>query len=251
MPRTAREKCESGIYHVMLRGINRYDIFHDEEDYLRFLETLMKTKGKDNYSIYAYCLMSNHVHLVLHEQKEEISKIMKRIGVSYAWWYNRKYDRVGHVFQDRFRSESIKDDSYLLCAVRYVHNNPVKAGLVKAAEEYRWSSVKAYYGLREYPEGLTGKSFILGMLSENELSEYTKAENQDNFIDYEIKIRKKDEELINNLLELLNGEPISVLHTMDVKKRNEILRELKEIHGVTQRQIARVTGISQSAVSQA
>ena len=69
MPRYAREKCESGIYHIMIRGINRYDIFHDEEDYQRFLETLLRIKGSDNYEIYAYCLMSNHVHLILHEKK--------------------------------------------------------------------------------------------------------------------------------------------------------------------------------------
>ena len=114
----------------MVRGINRYDIFHDEEDYQRFLETLGRIKDSDYFQIYAYCLMGNHVHLILHEKNEEKSKIMKRIGVSYAWWYNWKHKRVGHVFYDQCRSKNINHDSHLLSIMRYIHNNPMKAVLV-------------------------------------------------------------------------------------------------------------------------
>jgi putative transposase len=256
MPRHAREKCESGIYHIMIRGINRYDIFHDEEDYQRFLETILKIKGSDNFDVYAYCLMSNHVHLMLHEKKDEISKTMKQIGISYAWWYNWKYGRVGHLFQDRFKSESIKDDSHLLSVVRYIHSNPVKAGLVKEAEGYNRSSCRTYYGAKEYPIGLTDKNFILGLLSSNKtsainiLKKFTKEDNHDKFLDYEIKTRKSDEELRAEISGILDGESIAVLQTMDKCKRNETLSKVKEIQGATQRQIARVTGINQSTISQ-
>jgi REP element-mobilizing transposase RayT len=94
MPRSAREKSESGIYHVMVRGINRQDIFHDEEDYSQYLEAINRAKSIGKFEIYGYCLMSNHVHLLLHEKEETMSSVMKQIGVSYAWCYNKKYDRA-------------------------------------------------------------------------------------------------------------------------------------------------------------
>ncbi len=165
MPRYAREKCESGLYHIMLRGINRQNIFHNDEDCLRFIETLQKVKVNDNYSLIAYCLMNNHVHILLQEKKEELSKIIKRIGISYAWWYNRKYKLVGHLFQDRYRSEGIDSDSQLLSVARYIHNNPAKAGLVINAEDYKWSSCKVYSGKKDYPASLTDTNLIFGMLS--------------------------------------------------------------------------------------
>lgn len=257
MPRVAREKCESGMYHIMVRGINRQDIFHDDEDYKIFLETLECKKISDNCEIYAYCLMSNHVHLLLHDKKDEISRTMKRIGISYAWWYNWKYNRVGHVFQDRYKSESINDDSQLLNVLRYIHNNPVKSLLVKEAEEYRWSSCRVYYGAKEYPIGLTNTEFILGILSNNrasaasKLKEFTKEKNQDRFLDYEVKLRKSDEDLREDIECILGNEPVTILQTINTKTRNEILKTIKEIEGVSQRQIARVTGINQSIISQA
>ena len=88
MPRRAREKSKSGIYHIILRGANRREIFHDDEDYMRFLETLEKYKKKTEIKIYGWCLMGNHIHLLLEEGNEEISITMKRIGVSYVWFYN-------------------------------------------------------------------------------------------------------------------------------------------------------------------
>jgi putative transposase len=83
----------------VMRGINRQDIFYDEDDYQRFMGTLERLKT-DKFEVYGYCLMSNHVHLLIREKSEEIPQIMKRIGTSYAWWYNRKYQRTGQVFQD-------------------------------------------------------------------------------------------------------------------------------------------------------
>lgn len=104
MPRQARKKCESGIYHVMIRGINRQDIFEDDEDTQKFLELLMHYKAVCGYQIYAYCLMENHVHIVMREGEEEIGSVFKRIGAAYVYYYNLKYRRKGHLFQDRFKS---------------------------------------------------------------------------------------------------------------------------------------------------
>lgn len=140
MPRHARRLAESGIYHVMMRGVNRDAIFLEEEDGARFLHALAQTKALSGCRVLAYCLMPNHVHLVLRTTDEPISTVMKRLGVRYAGWFNRKYGRVGHVFQDRFRSEPVEDDAYFTSLIKYVWNNPVEAGLATRTEEYRWSS---------------------------------------------------------------------------------------------------------------
>ncbi len=107
MPRVARKKSKTEMYHVIVRGINRQEIFHDEEDFQKYMEILDRTKKVSNCGIYGYCLMGNHVHLVIKETKEEIGKIMKRIGASYAYWYNLKNERIGHVFHDRYKSECV------------------------------------------------------------------------------------------------------------------------------------------------
>ncbi|GAE47324.1 transposase [Mesobacillus boroniphilus] len=128
MARKARVKSSSGIYHVMFRGVNRQDIFHDDDDRRRFLEILKKYKKKMGLQVYAWCLMSNHIHVLLKEGEESISATMKRVGVSYAVYYNWKYRTSGHVFQNRFNSEIVENDAYFLTVVRYIHQNPVKAG---------------------------------------------------------------------------------------------------------------------------
>ena len=105
MPRKAREKSESGIYHIMMRGINRQSIFEDEEDYEKFIETLGRYKDQCGYKIFAYCLMGNYVHLLIGVGQEPLEQIMRRVCGSYVYWYNWKYQRVGNLFQVRFRSE--------------------------------------------------------------------------------------------------------------------------------------------------
>ncbi|MCJ7806540.1 MAG: transposase, partial [Clostridia bacterium] len=119
MPRRAREKSSTGVYHVMLRGINRQNIFKDREDRQQFITTLVKYKKVSGYEIYGYCLMTNHMHLLIKEGGESIDRILKRIGASYVYWYNKKYARCGHLFQDRFKSEPVEDDQYLLVVLRY------------------------------------------------------------------------------------------------------------------------------------
>lgn len=143
VPRYRRGKSETGMYHIMVRGIDRMSIFQDEEDYNRYLETLLRFKKSNNYELYSYCLMSNHVHLLIKEVDEPIERLMKRIGVSYVNYF-KKYKRVGHLFQDRYKSENIDTEQYLLECSRYIHNNPVKANLVKLPEDYLWSSYPCY-----------------------------------------------------------------------------------------------------------
>ena len=130
MPRKSRESSGTGIYHVMLRGINRQNIFYDVNDYETFLMSLRKLTHPEDEKhlpkpplcdVYAYCLMPNHVHLLLREKSEGLAVVMKSLGVAYAWHYNKKYQHLGPVFQDRFRSEPVNDNAYFFTLLRYIH----------------------------------------------------------------------------------------------------------------------------------
>ena len=168
MPRQARKESGTGIYHVMLRGINRQDIFEDAEDYMRMLRCmqLMLEQYDDQgnrlpplCTFYAYCLMSNHVHLLLRVNQEDIGSTIKHLTVMYAMYYNQKYSRSGHVFQDRFKSEPVNDMAYFVTLLRYIHQNPTKAGMVSKVGDYDWSSWKEYTG--EVPVALGRQLLVL------------------------------------------------------------------------------------------
>ena len=153
MARKARNYSESGVYHVMLRGINRQDIFESNKDYVKFLYEIRRVAFpvdetgrpmEPGLVVYAYCLMPNHVHLLVKEQDVMISDAIKCISGSYAGYFNLKYEHVGHLFQDRFRSENVSDMEYFVTLLRYIHQNPIAAGLVDNVKDYRWSSWREF-----------------------------------------------------------------------------------------------------------
>ena len=108
----------------MLRGIDRQQIFEDTEDYYRFLDIVHECREECEFKLYAYCLMGNHVHLLLKVETDSLETIFKKIGGRYVYYYNVKYQRIGHLFQDRFKSEPVDDDSYFLTVLRYIHSLP-------------------------------------------------------------------------------------------------------------------------------
>jgi len=163
MPRQRRKLSKTKIYHIMLRGNERKDIFLEKEDYNKFIQILAAKKKNGSFLLYAYCLMSNHLHLLVREKKQDISRIMKRINVAYAYYFNKKYNRVGHVFQDRFKSESIEEESYLLSVIRYIHNNPLTAKVVNDPVLYPWSSYNFY--INESKKSIIDKDEILNIFS--------------------------------------------------------------------------------------
>lgn len=249
MARYARKKSESGIFHVMLRGINKQTIFEDDEDRERFLETIERYKTVSKYEIYGYCLMSNHVHLLLKETEEPISAIIKRICSSYVYWYNWKYERCGHLFQERYKSETVENEGYLLTVLRYIHQNPVKAGLSKNIKEYKWSSYNEYAG----KTAIVDTGFVLQIFSvdrEKAVSSFiahSNEQNEDKCLDYDKKNRLTDND-IRKYFEKLGIENISELQKLEKNKRNLIIKEIKAIEGVTIRQLSRITGISKSVI---
>ena len=149
MPRKARVVSKTNIYHVMLRGVNQQIIFEDEQHFRYFISILSMCRDICGYTIFAYCLMNNHIHLLMEEGTEPLSIVFKRICDRYVYWYNHKYERMGHLFQDRFRSEPVETERYFLIVIRYIFQNPVKAGIVEHPEDYPWSSYRTMLGMND------------------------------------------------------------------------------------------------------
>lgn len=161
--REARKLTQSKLYHVIIRGINRQDIFFDNQDKRKFKKELKKAKEKFEYSLYAYVLMPNHVHLIIYDKDNNLSKIMHSILVSFSEYTNKKYKRNGHLFQNRFKSKPIENNEYLKTAIKYIHYNPEKAG-IGSYNEYEWSSYKEYTNKNSYD--LTDTDYVLKVMKE-------------------------------------------------------------------------------------
>lgn len=247
MPRQARIKSRSGIYHIMLRGINRQTIFEDDEDKKRFVDTLLKYKH--HYKLFAYCIMDNHVHVLLKETSEPLSDLIKRISSSYVYWYNMKYNRCGHLFQSRFKSENVETKSYFLTVLRYIHQNPLKAGLVKDVFHSRWTSIHEYCK----NESPLDTELPLNLFSNNQtravtlFKEYMSQSNYDLCLEDPPTQRKTDDE-VRIYLRILGVSNNSMLQGMNKEQRNGVLVKLKTLKGVSERQISRVTGVSRKVI---
>jgi len=148
MTREKRVYYSDAVYHVSLRGNNKRDVLGTAEDKKIFLELLGKFKIRLGFKLYGLVLMDNHAHLVIHPvDKFNISRIMQSISLSFSFKFRKRYNYSGHVWQGRFKSSLVDEDRYLLNCLEYIHNNPVRAGLVRKAEDYVWSSCRFYHSL--------------------------------------------------------------------------------------------------------
>jgi REP element-mobilizing transposase RayT len=256
MPRTPRKKSPTGIYHVMLRGINRDILFFDDQDYQRFIAILTRAKEVSDFNLYGYCLMNNHVHLLLKERTEDISSIMKRVGVGYASWFNWKYKREGPVFQGRFKSECVDSESYLLTVIRYIHQNPIKAGIVKKCELYKWSSCLGYYEKSKNSKGLIDTDEILSLFGKEitsikKFKDFMEYETDEECLEYESKTKLNDEEVSQYIVKIIGVKDMNVIQCMDANERNQSIITLLRDTGASIRQIARITGLNYNVVQKA
>ena len=159
MARRARAEVEGGLYHVITRGNNRRQIFKSPADYEKFLSLLAVQKVRLPFFLYSYCLMSNHVHLLIERRADTIGRIMHRVLTGYSKYYNRRYRRVGHLLQGRHKAILCQSDRYLSELVRYIHLNPVRARMVDKPEQYQYSGHRAYLGLE--PAGIVDVDPVL------------------------------------------------------------------------------------------
>ncbi|HEY3426681.1 MAG TPA: transposase [Negativicutes bacterium] len=163
MARKLRIHYPGAVNHVIVRGNNREAVFREEEDKAKYLFFVAKYQQKYQFNLYAYVIMDNHAHLLVAVENEPLAKIMQGIQQSYTQYYNRKYTRVGHVFEQRYKAKVCKQDAYLLSLLRYIHQNPVKAR-IREGLDYRWSSHGAYQsGRNEFVK----TDFVLSLFAQH------------------------------------------------------------------------------------
>lgn len=169
MPRCARIKGPENMYHIMCRSISEILLFQDEEDKDYYLNLLVRYKEKYRCSIYGYCLMDTHLHLHFDPKGVDISQIMHSLNTAYVRYYNKKYDRHGHVFQERFASKVIESEAHSLAVSAYIHNNPSDIQEYYGKEEtYKYSSYGIFLGIRKDYKKIIDKSHILSLFGEKE-----------------------------------------------------------------------------------
>ena len=250
MPRQARQTSKFGLYHVMLRGIDRTQLFYDDDDRIAFMERLVRYKEECEFSLLAWCLMANHVHLLIKENAVSLSVIMKKLELSYSNYFNAKYDRRGYLFEDRYKSEPIESDKYLLAVVRYIHRNPLEIGEQMA----HWTSYDEYLTSPD----IADTTLILGILDPTMKRPHLAFKEfvdipQDttySFIGDKSPKHIKDLEAMKMILAESGLGSCTDLFSLEKEARNKVIASLRK-KGLSIRQIARLTGINRGIVEAA
>ena len=243
MSRTQRIKSSTGLYHIMLRGMDRRIIFTDDMDRYIFLRRVAIAKEKSNFKLYAYCLMDNHVHMLIKEQDEPLELIFKRIGVSYVSYYNKKYELYGHLFQDRFRSEAIESDAYFLDVLRYICHNPIKAGLCNSIFDYKWLECSR---IRQVTKLIDDIGEYVS-LPRKEMLDFVKGECFEPHLDDKAPVRLNDRDAISVLISKTGYENPNDLCRLDDNQLQTVLITCLKA-GIAARQFSRITGISKHRI---
>lgn len=244
--RKPRKYSESGVYHVVIRGVNKQNIFYDDADRNIFISLLKRYSKKLKVRIIAYCLMDNHVHLEFYDEEKNISLFMQCLCSLYARFFNRKYDRIGHLFADRYLSEVIKDKKYLLAVFRYILQNPYKAGICNICD-YKWSSYKCY----RYNLSFIDKRMILeNFNSIDNLYEFINTYTCQDFMEIEMRPSERERNYIDKIMKLLKSDSPIINPDLPIDDLNLKLRKLK-IAKLSIRTISRITGISKYLVQKA
>ena len=267
MPRKPREKSANDLYHVVFRGTNKQTLFDSHYDYARYLVTMLKAKQRIGFELHAYCLMSNHVHMLVKVPYNNLPRISLSINASYAHFYNLKYSRTGHLFEIRYGSKPIESISHYRNTVRYIHQNPVHTGIIKNkdAHKFNWSSLKEF---KKYAESnhlilsneqtyLCDPRIALIEFNQNNTTHlsdfftFHTTVSKDGAFEHDDH-RLTDQEAYELIIETVGDkvEFIKDLQKMDVSSRNAILVEIKK-QKLSNAQIARLTGIGKNIIQRA
>jgi len=238
MARKPRIEFEGGFYHVITRGNQRQKVFLEEKDFLKYLEFLNDYKDRYGFWIYAYVLMSTHVHLLIETGQVPLSKILQGINQRFTMYFNWRYGTVGHLFQGRYKAILCDKDAYLFRLVKYLHGNPVRAGMVRQPEEYRWSSHREYLGMNK--NELVDTGLLLGMFSEDLkrgrrlYREYMRKEEKTSKEDFYRTVDQRvlgDEAFVERVRERVENGPLRGRRRHGVSL-GEIARGIEEVTGI-------------------
>lgn len=253
MARTRKENMNTSFFHIMVQGNNKENIFNSLKDTEKYMRIMKDTKEKINMIILAYCMMRNHAHILFYEKDiENLTKYMHRVNLLYAKYYNKKYNRVGYVFRDRYKTQPIYSEKHLQACVRYIHNNPVKANICKKANQYKYSSCcnNIFYTDTELERNIKKNMNLLEPISNQEQNFILMEDDQNkeqigNEIIKEIITKNdvtkeeliQDEKLINFTIKRLKIENnmsyrrMETILGIDRKKLREIEKKQEEMNG--------------------
>lgn len=240
MPRLARKILEGKQFiHVMVQGINKEKIFFEEREKLEYLKLLNKYKDEHDITIIAYCVMDNHVHILISTEKiENLTKCMQKVNTSYGMYYNKNRNRVGYVYKDRFKTQVISNEKHLYNCIIYIHNNPVKAHMCKSVDEYKYSSYKDFLS-KENKE-------LLIKIFENKIK-YIESNKIENLEDMGFLEDENDTNI--NIINTINdyyvrNETNNLEIRLENKLLNPIVLELKKVYNLTNIKISKYLGVS-------
>ncbi len=247
MPRKSRKSSKSNFYHVIVQGINKNYIFEKREDKEKYRNLIKKKLEESNIVVLAYCIMGNHTHFLIYSEKSEyLSKYMQRLNTTYSQFYNRKNKRVGYVFKDRYNSQEILNIKHLYNCLRYIHNNPVKAGIVINEEEYEYSSYNEFIVKRCIIND-ESINLLFGTLTNYkeffDLIHNNASENDNDFIDVK---EKNIEDFIFQTEKKYNKSIRDIIKNKEILKK--IIKEARVQTNVTIRELAEILDVSKSTV---
>lgn len=242
MPRKPRKESSTKIYHIIVRGNNRQFLFLNDEDKYFFTNRIFKYSEQLNISIYSYCLMENHVHILLgNAQKEILSLFVQKLANSYVFYFNRKYECSGHLFQGRFKSEPVETNEYFKTALRYILQNPEKAH-ISSFVNYKWNSYYQLVNRKIVPK--IDRTFVYEIFDGlSPLKRFLAVKEKYQCLEYESRILPSDERVRNILMKLLNIDNLFILKSLPKQQFIEAMRLIRSSN-FSYSQLARVTGLS-------
>ncbi len=246
MPRQPRRISMTGMYHIMIRGINREQIFCRTIYKNKILDAIIKIREEFEFYIIAYCVMNNHMHLLIKIEDNFLELFMKKLNVRFAIFYNKVEDRYGHVFQDRFKSEAVEDESYFIGAIRYIHNNPVKAGMINHIEKYTWSSAKDY--INQDSKIISDKYLreVISLFKNiDDFINFHSLDDDNIYVDTAEEEKENIQILINKIIaKFVNENNINDNSRISKRKREELAEILLKLDLITYREIAGLCNLS-------
>ena len=242
MPRRARKNLSASFFHVIAQGLNKECIFKKNEYKRRYLKLVNCEKDNYKLKIIAYTIMDNHVHMIIYsKENDELSKFMKTVNEGYARYYNYKENRVGYVFRDRFLSEPITNENYLLRCISYIHNNPVAANLLDECKDYKFSSYNDYIN----KSGFVNDEIIKLVFGSKKLDyDYYKSIHIKKYylLEYEQKIDDNIKDMINEFQNRYKMEWNKILGQIEILER--IAPEIKDRMIISDNKLAKYLKIS-------
>lgn len=247
MPRQARKNLNTCFYHIMVQGINKEYIFNSEFLIQEYKKILFDKLNDSGITILSYCIMNNHAHLLLYSENiSNLSKYMQKVNTTYSQFYNKLNKRVGYVFRDRYNSQEILDKNQLYNCIKYIHNNPVKAKMVKDIKNYKYSSYIEFLDLSKR-KLINDKSILMIFNNENYKEEFYRIHNEKNNKDYFYDIKEKDINIFIKEIELKYNK--SILELKDNKELvKHIIRRAREETDVKIVELANILDISKTKV---